>query len=324
MSLLKVSDIHFRDERNFELKNISFTQQPLQKIAIAGETGSGKSTLLKIIAGLVQPDAGEVLFEGERIKGPYEQLIAGHPKIAYLSQYFELRNNYYVEEILEYANRIYESDTLYRVCDITHLLKRKTNELSGGEKQRVALARLLSTAPSLLLLDEPFSNLDLIHKNILKNVINEIGTALSITCILVSHDPQDTLPWADEILIMRNGSVVETGSPSMIYHRPGDAYVAGLFGKYNILGDAIAASLGSPVIPTSGKKLMVRPEDIIVSTQSNNPVNGLVTHTFFTGSTIELEIIIGKEKLLCRTTDSDIRPGDKVSLALKKEKIWQI
>ena len=83
MSLLQVSGIGVKDERNFELKQISFTQQRLQKIAIAGETGSGKSTLLKIIAGFVQPDAGEVWLEGERVKGPYEQLIAGHPKIVY-------------------------------------------------------------------------------------------------------------------------------------------------------------------------------------------------------------------------------------------------
>lgn len=324
MSLLKVSGIHFRDERNFELKNISFTQRSLQKIAIAGETGSGKSTLLKIIAGLVQPDAGEVLFEGERIKGPYEQLIAGHPKIAYLSQYFELRNNYRVEEILEYANRIHEADLLYRICDIAHLLKRKTNELSGGEKQRVALARLLSTAPALLLLDEPYSNLDLIHKNILKKVIREIVEELNITCVLVSHDPQDTLPWADEIFVMQNGAITEQGSPETIYYQPTSLYTAGLFGKYNLLSNSLAALLLPAFIANPGKQFLVRPEDLIVMSSGHRTSNAVVTDRFFMGDAIEIEIDARGEKLLCRTDSNLLKKGDGVTLSLKEEKIWQV
>src|SRR5438128_11831277 len=122
MNLLSVSGISKQSERGFVLNNISFTQQRFQKIAIAGETGSGKSTLLKIIAGLIQPDAGQVLFENERVLGPEEKLIPGHPCIGYLSQHFELRNNYKVEELLEMANKIPEDEakTIYEICQITH------------------------------------------------------------------------------------------------------------------------------------------------------------------------------------------------------------
>src|SRR6478752_3027013 len=95
--------------------------------------------------------------------------------------------------------------TVFEVCRISHLLKRKTDQLSGGEKQRIALARVLISYPKLLILDEPFSNLDLIHKNVLKSIIDDIGTQLQITCILASHDPLDTLSWADEMLVLRNG-----------------------------------------------------------------------------------------------------------------------
>ena len=93
MSFLTISKISKKADRDFILKKVSFSQERFQKIAVAGETGSGKSTLLKIIAGLVQPDAGEVIFENERVPGPEEKLIPGDPRIAYLSQHFELRNN---------------------------------------------------------------------------------------------------------------------------------------------------------------------------------------------------------------------------------------
>ena len=177
MALLTVSGLS-KDERGKAIvKDIYFTQRVFQKIAIAGETGSGKTTLLKMIAGLVQPDAGEIQFENKRVAGPYEKLIPGHPGIAYLSQHFELRNNYRVEEELEAVNKLTdkEADNVYRVCRIEHLLKRRTDQLSGGERQRIVLAGLLTTSPRLLLLDEPYSNLDAVHRNIIKSVINDIG-----------------------------------------------------------------------------------------------------------------------------------------------------
>ena len=237
MDLLTVSGISKRNGDVFAVEGISFEQKPLQKIAIAGETGSGKSTLLKIIAGLVQPDTGTVLFEQQRVLGPNEKLMPGHEGIAYLSQHFELHNHYRIEEILDFENRLpdEQANTLYEVCRISHLRHRWTHELSGGERQRISLARLLITSPRLLLLDEPFSNLDMIHKSILKSVIHDIGELMNITCILISHEPLDTLSWADEILVMRNGHIIQQGSPENIYHHPVDTYIAGLFGKYNLL-----------------------------------------------------------------------------------------
>src|SRR5580692_2230502 len=150
------------------LSGISFVQQKGQKLALAGATGSGKSTLLKMIAGLLQPDEGEIWLDGQRVRGPLETLVPGHPGVAYLSQHFELWNNYRVGEILSYANDLSdeEAGTLYEMCRIDRLLGRRTDQLSGGERQRIALARLLVKPPRLLLLDEPYSNLDRIHKEI--------------------------------------------------------------------------------------------------------------------------------------------------------------
>ena len=222
MTLLKVTGISKKGEGDFVLQTISFSQRKLERIAIAGETGAGKSTLLKIMAGLIQPDSGEVIFENRKVTGPNENLVAGTPGIAYLSQHFELQKFLRVEQVLSYSNTI--SDTvaqnLYQVCQIDHLLKRKTDQLSGGEKQRIAICRLLISSPRLLLLDEPFSHLDMVHKNTLKTVINEIGLKLKITCVLVSHDPHDSLSWADKIMVMKDGSIIQQGTPESVYAEP--------------------------------------------------------------------------------------------------------
>ena len=218
------------------LKHIRFTQRKGRHLAIAGETGSGKSTLLKIIAGLAPAGEGRVFFEGVRVAGPSERLIPGQPGIAYLSQYFELWHHYRVEEVLSYRNDLGAADAadLYRLCHIDHLLDRRTDQLSGGERQRIALARLLVQSPRLLLLDEPFSNLDLNHKRLLKSVIRNSTAKYGITCTLVSHDPYDTLRWADELIILRDGKLHQQGPPREVYFQPKDEYSAGLLGEYAV------------------------------------------------------------------------------------------
>ncbi|HTN07839.1 ABC transporter ATP-binding protein [Agriterribacter sp.] len=321
MVLLKVSAIRKQEGHDDVLRNISFTQQHLQKIAIAGASGSGKSTLLKIIAGLIQADAGEVLFENKSVKGPYEKLIPGHPEIAYLSQHFELRNNYRVEDILTYANALLplQAAALYDVCRIGHLLKRRTDALSGGEKQRIALARLLTASPKLLLLDEPFSNLDLIHKNILKSVIRDISEALHITCTLVSHDPGDTLPWADEVFIMKEGQIIQKGSPEAIYRFPVNAYAAELFGTYNIIRDAqIKSLLGMPGSQINNKELFIRPEAFKMgSSNEADALKGKVNAVYFCGSYYEVEILLSNSRITVRTKKSPPAIADTVYVSLR-------
>ncbi|MRG48581.1 ATP-binding cassette domain-containing protein [Chitinophaga sp. SYP-B3965] len=309
MNLLTVSDIQKKEGEDFALKGISFTQQPFYNIAITGESGSGKSTLMKIIAGLVQPDSGEVHFEDQKVKGPNDKLIPGHPGIAYLSQHFELRNNYRVEELLSYANKLSDEDAnaLYKICQIDHFLKRKNDQLSGGEKQRIALARLLITAPRLLLLDEPFSNLDLIHKNTLKSVIHDIGEQLKISCILVSHDPLDTLSWADEIIVMRDGAIVQQGKPQEIYQQPVDAYVAGLFGKYNLVGP---------------KRLFVRPENFKIVKGGSFALEGIIQKVAFLGSAWELEVKLADQTITVQTNQNGMTKGGTLYIAVPQEGAW--
>jgi len=300
MFLVEVIGIEKKEERGNGLSNINFTQKKLEKIAIAGETGSGKSTLLKIIAGLGQPDGGKVLFEDKRVKGPLEELIPGQKGIAYLSQDFALPHFLTVEQVLIYANplpdALAEKDEmakeLYATCKIAHLLKRRTDQLSGGEKQRVALTKLLLTQPRLLLLDEPFSNLDMLHKSLLKSVINEISDRLNITCTLVSHDPLDSLSWADTILVMKDGAIVQHATPEEIYKQPNNEYVAGLFGKYNLLPSSISKALLGARDKTKGREgLFIRPENFVITkSQKDLSAKGIVQKVSFFGSYYEIEI----------------------------------
>jgi ABC-type sugar transport system ATPase subunit len=317
MSFLTVENVSKQEGGFTALKNINLVQQRLQKIAIAGETGSGKTTLLKIIAGLIQPSSGSVYVNAERVEGPDEKLIPGHPGIAYLSQHFELRNNYRVEEELECKNLLSEEDAqrLYRVCQIEHLLKRKTTKLSGGERQRIVLARLLTTSPSLLLLDEPFSNLDMPHKQVIKSVIEDIGQQLGITCIMVSHDPSDTLHWADRILIMKDGEIVQQGSPIEVYQQPNSEYCAGLLGEYNVLSSATLKWLLSA--QTNLKEIViVRPEDILINQQPESTRVGRIEKLFFMGGHSFADIITPHQKIRVRINTYDYIPNQQVTLSL--------
>lgn len=331
---LKVSGIHKKDKRGFELKEINFIQPKFWKIAIAGETGSGKSTLLKIIAGLVSPDTGEVIFENERVKKvPEEKLIPGHKGIAYLSQHFELPQSLTVEQVLIYANilddREAETDTatknLYQLCKIDYLLKRRTDELSGGEKQRVALAKLLISSPRLLLLDEPYSNLDMIHKNILKSVVQNLGEKLGITCIMVSHDPLDTLSWADEILVMQDGKIIQQGTPKEIYRRPITEYVAGLFGRYNLLSAKQASTFpGFPSVQTNGKALFVRPENFKIDPNGRKALAGKVERISFFGSYFEMAITVLETIVIVKMAECNMVKGDTVYVSLPPQSFWVV
>lgn len=328
MHLLEVSGISKKDERGFELKQISFIQERFQKIAIAGETGSGKSTLLKIIAGLAESDAGQVLFEGKKILGPADKLIPGHPGIVYLSQYFDLPHNLRVEQVLEYANLLSDeaAASLYEVCQISHLLKRRTNQLSGGERQRIALAKLLITSPRLLLLDEPFSNTDMVHKQLLKTIIRDISAKLRISCMMVSHDPLDTLSWADMILIMKDGEVIQMGTPQETYQQPANEYVAGLFGNYNLLHHSLATILLGPAISMkSNQKLFLRPEEMLISTTKQEPgIEAIVKEVLYYGSYYELTVTTGKHKLFAKTVDGNFNTGDTVYITVPSGELWYL
>ena len=316
MILLKINNLYSEELLgNFALSNISFTQQKFEKIALVGETGSGKSTLLKTIAGLIQPKAGEIIFENKKVKGPNWQLVAGQKGIAYLSQHFELRNNYKMEELLLYANELThkEASDLYKLCRIDHLMKRNSYELSGGEKQRIALARLLVSKPSLLILDEPYSNLDLIHKKILKTIVDDVCKKYEITCIMTSHDPNDVLPWADEILVLKQGKIIQKGKALDVYKNPVSEYSGALLGSYNIITNEQAAVLK---IKNNRSSIFIRPDDFEIVKEIENALSMIVVSIKFMGGYYELNLLY-EDILLVTNTTFFYEVGEKLYVRVK-------
>jgi ABC-type sulfate/molybdate transport systems ATPase subunit len=261
------------------------------------------------------------------VKGPAEKLVPGHPGIAYLSQHFELPRFLRVEQALRYADKLPagQAQQLYQVCRIEHLLLRRTDELSGGERQRIALARLLLSAPRLLLLDEPFSNLDRVHKNVLKAVIHDLSDQLGITCLLVSHDPADTLSWAEEILVLRQGQLIQQAPPTQVYRQPVDEYTAALFGDYNLVtGPLLTAVARLMGVPRKRRPLLLRPEDLRLGPPDSGGLPAEVTQVRFFGSYYEVDLQLAGGQLTARTNSADLAAGRRVSLTLAESGGWYL
>lgn len=241
----------YQTEQASGVKNISFDIKKGNIVAIIGESGSGKSTLLKCIYGLLKVDSGEVLFEGKRILGPDEQLIPGHKQMKMVTQDFSL--NIYakvydnIASMLSNTNVQSKHDKTMAMMEhlhIMHLKEKKITELSGGEQQRVAIAKALVSNTSVLLLDEPFSQVDALLKNQLRADIKRIAADTGVTVIMVSHDPADGLFLSDKLLILKDGQLLQTGKPSHIYHHPDHIYTAQILGNAVVLNADDALKLG--------------------------------------------------------------------------------
>jgi len=214
-----------------------------QITAIIGESGSGKSTLLQLLYGLLSPDSGEVKFKGERIWGPEEKLIPGHDAMKMVTQstgdlnlFAKVWDN--VAIMLpsnDLKARQEKTQQILTRLKIDNLADKQVVSLSGGEKQRVAIARALITSPEVLLLDEPFNQVDTSFREGLQHDIRQIVKDTGLTVIIVSHDPAEVLSMADELLVLRDGVIVESGDPRTLYDDPKNLYTAQLLTNCNVL-----------------------------------------------------------------------------------------
>ncbi len=229
---------HYAEDSDSGVSEINLNISKGDFIAIVGESGSGKSTLLKLIYGSLSPDSGEVYFKETKVMGPEEKLIPGHDSMKMLSQDFNL--NTYAKVYENIASMLSNEDIkrkeelsskIMDLLGIGHLANKRAVELSGGEQQRVALARAIITEPEVLLLDEPFSQLDAVLKSQFRTDLKNLSEKLGITIIMVSHDPVDGLTLADKMLILREGKLIESGRPSDIYSNPSHIYSARLLGN---------------------------------------------------------------------------------------------
>ncbi|MGB4775013.1 MAG: ABC transporter ATP-binding protein [Daejeonella sp.] len=285
ISLKHVSK-HYSVETPAGVSKINLNINKGDFIAIIGESGSGKSTLLKLIYGLLAPNGGEILFKGEHLAGPHEKLIPGNDSMKMVTQDFNL--NIYAKVFDNIAGMLSNEDIrakeqktleMMELLGIAELANKRIVELSGGEQQRVAIARAIITQPEVLLLDEPFSQLDAVLKAQLRADLKRLCTDLGITIILVSHDPVDGMALADQLIILKDGKVIESGKPQDIYNNPAHVYTSNLLGNAFMLTAVEARSLG---LKAKKNKIMLYPHWVELKSSWNSK-QYVVKDIFFKG-----------------------------------------
>lgn len=274
--MLLVQNLSFSYLENKTLNDISFSLEKGKVLSIIGESGCGKSTLLKLIYGLYDLDEGSVFWNENEILGPKFNLIPGMEFIKYLAQDFDLMPFITVaENVGKYLSNFYPEEKKARIKELLEIVEMsdyanvKAKFLSGGQMQRVAIARVLALEPEMLLLDEPFSHIDNFRKNTLRRKLFAYLKEKNITTLVATHDSMDVLSFADEVIVMKNGQIVESGQPNYIYNNPNDFYVASLFGDVN-------------QIQIDGKIMLLFPHQLKVVDSSDLKV--VVRNNFFKGS----------------------------------------
>lgn len=311
------------------VRNVSLTLEAGQIMALVGASGSGKSTLLSILAGLTDAGAGEVRLNSERVPGPSEVLVAGHPAIRLVHQEYQLMPNVSIRENIDYALRFFEKryrdfrvDELLKLCRLTDVQHRLPRQVSGGEKQRTAIARAIADKPSVLLLDEPFSHLDLPNRLLVRDLLLDLVGQEKTACLLVTHDATDALSIADWLGIMRGGKLIQTGTPVAVYQRPATAYAARMTGPVNILKTKYLSLFDFPEQADGDSLAGIRPEQIRLT---ETGTSATVRAVYFKGSHYELEVMLTRYvSLRLLTTHTDIRVGCELFITLNEQAICHL
>lgn len=234
--LLEIQNIYKRFNKGevVALNNVSLGLEKGKILAIVGESGSGKTTLIRLITGLETLDEGEIKLNDEMVSSNQIFIAPQHRNVGMVFQDYALFPHLTIFKNIAYGiskrpNKKERVKEVLELVGLTGMEKRYPHELSGGQQQRVALARAIAPNPELLILDEPFSNLDVILRNQLRQDIVSILKKTNTTAIFVTHDIKDALEVSDEILVLQNGNVLQQGNTQEVYKNPKGAYVELLF-----------------------------------------------------------------------------------------------
>jgi ABC-type sulfate/molybdate transport systems ATPase subunit len=280
--IVHIEQLEVIKQETFTLNIPSFSLNSGTRLGIMGETGSGKTSFLKTIGGLEGWERGHIRVNGQNIIHPDQNLIPGHPGVCYLSQHFELRNHYRVEELVDFEPAVSQAKkkSILDWFGLNQLLTRKTQSLSGGEKQRVALVLQLLKKPSLLLLDEPFSQNDPQTRRSLLDWVMHQTTNQQMTCMLISHDPLEVMRFANRLMILQHGKVVADDSPQALFFNPADQYVAGLLGEYTCIAHPAALfNVTKHALP----ELILRPSQVHITEDQQSALVGRLESVHFLG-----------------------------------------
>lgn len=313
--MLDIQNISFSYTESPVIKNISFSIEKGQNIAIIGESGCGKSTLLKLIYGLYDLDEGKIFYGDKPVLGPKFNLIPGMPYMKYLAQDFDLSPYETVaENVGKFLSNGFANMKKLRVQELLEMVEMdsfahvKTKFLSGGQQQRVALVRVLALEPEVILLDEPFSQIDAFRKNALRRNLFRYLKQKGITCIIATHDSTDALSFADQAIVMRNGEVLVKDDPNKIYEDPKIKYVASLYGEVNEIPTHLLLDYQDET-----HKTLVYPHQFKMVSESRLMVK--IRRTYFRGSHYLIETVY-KRQLIFFESEIDLPLEQEVFLAL--------
>lgn len=344
--------------RNYGVETIAVDDfninvQKGQFLTLLGPSGCGKTTTLRMIAGFEIPSSGKIILDGVDITN----LPPNKRNISMVFQSYALFPHMTVEENIAFGLKIMKlkkEEVARKVSDMIEIVglkgleKRRPEQLSGGQQQRVALARSLVMEPGVLLLDEPLSNLDAKLRETMRTEIRKIQKQLNITAVYVTHDQIEAMSMSDVVVVMKDGKIMQSGTPYEIYSRPSNTFVADFIGKVNLIDGvvnnvndenaAIASDIFYPkeiTVKNVGKfvvgdkvKIVVRPEAFSL-VQKEYSINGTVQSIVFLGSLAEMEVKSKSGDILKATINNPMeftipKVGEEIKLYFSSKSVWVI
>jgi|SRR5690625_2384063 len=358
MAIIELENIskRYRSSDTLAVDAVSFSLEKGEILALVGESGSGKTTLLRLIAGLEHPDSGAIKLNNKTIVSGSKSLKANKRKTGMVFQDYALFPHLNIFENVAFGlkglSKNKTRQRVYETIELTGLkenIKKYPHQLSGGQQQRVALARALAPRPELLLMDEPFSNLDTILRDQVREEVRQIIKNLGITAILVTHDTKDAFSTADKIAVMLEGRLLQMDTPNNLYNDPNSTYVAELFGKannveaivepggYNTPFGFVACPLDCPLSAQNEKvKLFFRAEETDFCNAKEPHLCGRVEQCTYLGDHMQLKVCCHRcsicrdndpafqsenTSILLKTPVKNWKPGDVVRFKLKNFKV---
>lgn len=336
--IIDLKDITISYGENTVLDKLNLSINEKEFITLLGPSGCGKTTILRCIGGFVQPDSGDVIFEGKKIN----DLPPHKRKLSTIFQRYALFSHLNVYENVAFGPEIQkmpEAEVRKTVAEMLELVnlkgfeKRTIDSLSGGQQQRVAIARALANKPHVLLLDEPLGALDLKLRKDMQKELKAIQKRLGITFIYVTHDQEEALSMSDRVVVIDKGQIQQIGTPEDIYNEPVNAFVADFIGESNIvdavmLKDYLVSFAGVTFeCLDSGFEInevceaVVRPEDItFCEIGKKDSLTGVVKDVVFKGTFFETLVDVDGFVWLVQTTDYH-KVGEKVAMYIDADSI---
>ena len=308
-------------------KNVNFGIEKGRLIGLLGPSGSGKTTILRMIAGLETPDSGEIIIDGKVVN----DVPASERGIGFVFQNYALFRYMTVYDNVAFGLKVQKVDKkkiharvmeLVKLVGLEGLEKRYPSQLSGGQRQRVAFARALAPNPQVLLLDEPFAAIDAKIRQELRSWLKEMIEKLGITSIFVTHDQDEAIEVADEIIITNAGQIEQKGTPVEVYRNPETAFTASFFGQPSVLDNA--DDFHTFTQAEGADKIIVRPEFVKVSKLDEvekfrtSVSQGVVERVSFRGDNLELQVRVNNSVVTARRSleKADVREGEIVNVFL--------